>query len=316
MTKRIGIIGFDGVSILDVAAPIETFAAANALGGTRAYALTLVSATGRAFRNESGFALTPSAGFRDAPAFDTLIVPGGAGLRDRAVSQPVVAFLKARAHSTRRIVSICTGLEALAQTGLMKGRRATTHWRFAAAMAGRYPDVRLDADAIYLRDGHCYTSGGLTSGIDLCLALIADDLGEKTALRVARELVVPFKRAGGQAQYSEPLEFQTRAADGFADLAGWILAHLKKDLSVTALAAKANLSTRQFTRRFTAAFGQSPASYVERLCLDEARRRLGLRRETVERIALSVGYASADAFTRAFERRFGITPSAYRKTLS
>ena len=207
-------------------------------------------------------------------------------------------------------------MEALAQTGLMNGRRATTHWRFAAAMANRYPEVRFDADAIYLRDGPCYTSGGLTSGIDLCLALIADDLGEKTALRVARELVVPFKRAGGQAQYSEPLEFQTRAADGFADLAAWILRNLKKDMGVTALAAKANLSTRQFTRRFSAAFGQSPASYVERLRLDEARRRLALPRETVERIAASVGYASADAFSRAFERRFGVTPSTYRKTLA
>ena len=190
------------------------------------------------------------------------------------------------------------------------------HWRFAPAIARKFPKILLDANAIYLRDGRFYSSGGLTAGIDLCLALIAEDLGEKIALAVARELVVHLKRTGGQAQYSEPLQFQTRAGDEFSDLAAWILRNLKGDLSVESLAKRVNLGARHFSRRFSTAFGATPAAYVEHLRLDEARRRLPARNQTIGSVASSVGYASADAFCRAFERRFGVSPSAYRKTLS
>ena len=316
MSKRVGIIGFDGISILDLAAAIEAFETANACHGAPAYAITVISADGKPFRSEGNVAVSASSSFRDAPAFDTLIVPGGAGLREPSIGSPVAAFLKQRLHNTRRIASICTGLEALAQAGMMDGRRATTHWRFAPAMARKFPKILFDANAIYLRDGKFYSSGGLTAGIDLSLALIAEDLGEKVALAVARELVVHLKRAGGQAQYSEPLKFQTRAGDEFADLAAWILHNLKHDLSVERLATRTDLGVRHFSRRFRAAFGMTPAVYVEQLRLDEARRRLPIRNQTVAGVAAAVGYASADAFCRAFERRFGVTPSIYRKTLS
>jgi transcriptional regulator GlxA family with amidase domain len=313
MTKRIGFIGYQDVQGLDLVAPLEAFATANDVLGVRAYAPMIVNDSGKPFRSETHITLSADTSFREAPAFDTIILPGGAGLRAPEVAKPVVAWLKQRARSTRRIASVCTGLEALAQTGLVDGRRVTTHWRFAKAMAGRYPKLIMEADAIYLRDGKFYTSGGLTAGIDLSLALIAEDFGEKTALTVARELVVYLKRSGGQAQYSEPLQFQSRGGDDFQDLATWMLNNLRSDLSVPVLAARTHLGPRHFSRRFAAAFGMPPAEYVTRLRLDAARRRLGARNQTIDSVAASVGYASADAFRRAFERRFGLSPGAYEK---
>jgi transcriptional regulator GlxA family with amidase domain len=313
MKKHIAFVGYDNVTTLDLFGPLEVFNTANDVLGTKAYQLSTVCASGKIFHGESGVRVAADMPFRDAPAFDTILVPGGAGLRDPKIGDPVVAFLKARARSTRRIVSVCTGLEALAQAGFMNGRRATTHWRFAAAIAKKFPQIKLDIDAIYIRDGKFYTSAGITAGIDLALALVADDHGEKTALRIARELVVYLKRAGGQGQFSEPLQFQTRAGDGFADLAQWMLRNLDKDLAAPALAARVNLGVRHFSRRFKKSFGLAPAAYVERLRLDEARKRLPMKKHNIKSVAASLGYASADAFGRAFERRFGIRPSHYEK---
>jgi transcriptional regulator GlxA family with amidase domain len=314
MVKRIGFIGFDDITALDMIGPMEAFGTANAANGAvRAYELMILSASGKPFRSEGGVVIAANASFADAPSFDTIFVPGGCGLRNATIGTPVTAFLKDRARRTRRIASVCTGLFALAQTGLMDGRRATTHWRFVGEISRQFPQVLVEGDAIYLRDGKFYTSAGVTAGIDLSLALITEDLGEKAALGVARELVVYLKRPGGQAQFSEPLQFQTRASDGFADLATWILRNLKKDLSVELLAAQVNLGARHFSRRFKSVFGVTPAGYVEHLRLDEARKRLPSQNQTVDSVAASVGYASADSFRRAFERRFGISPGTYQK---
>lgn len=313
MKKRIAFVGYDHVTTLDLFGPLEVFTTANAMLGSKYYEPVIVSADGRVFHGESGVGVAADASFRDAPAFDTILVPGGAGLREPGIGAPVVAFLKARAKSARRIVSVCTGLEALAQAGFMDGRRAATHWRFIPAMTRKFPKIRIDADAIYVRDGKFYTSAGITAGIDLSLALVTEDLGEKIALAVARELVVYLKRTGGQAQFSEPLKFQTRAQDGFADLAQWMLRNLDKDLGVETLAARTHLRARHFSRRFKAAFGSTPAIYVEQLRLEEARKRLAMKRHNIKSVAASLGYASADAFGRAFERRFGVRPSVYGK---
>lgn len=313
MTRRLGFIGYDSVTALDLIGPLEAFSTANQCLGRTAYEMSVVSVSGKSFRSEAGISLNADLSFATAPAFDTLLVPGGSGLRDPAIGMPIVTFLKRRAAGTRRIASVCTGLFALAETGMMDGRRATTHWRFAELIARRFPLVRLNTDSIYLRDGKFFTSAGVTAGIDLSLALIAEDLGERISLAVARELVVYLKRSGGQAQHSEPLNFQTRAGSGFSDLAAWMLRNLRHDLSVGTLAARMNFGTRHFSRRFVAAFSVPPAEYVSRLRLDQARLRLASRRHTIEDVAASVGYASADVFRRAFERRFGISPLAYRK---
>jgi transcriptional regulator GlxA family with amidase domain len=207
---------------------------------------------------------------------------------------------------------VCTGLYGLAATGLMDGRRATTHWRFAQDLASRYPRVRIDANAIFLKDGRFYTSAGVVAGIDLALALIEEDHGPKVALSVARELVVYLKRSGGQEQYSEPLQFQTRSSDQLSDLVAWMSGHMDGDLSVHVLAKRACMGVRQLNRRFNRAFGMSPAEFVRVRRLDEGRRRLTMANNSVDTVARSVGFRSADSFRRAFEERFGIPPSAYR----
>jgi transcriptional regulator GlxA family with amidase domain len=315
---NIGIVGYDQVTALDIIGPMEAFDAANRAiaGGEGGYKTVVLSPGGRRFLAESGLVMLAQGSLEAAPALDTIIVPGGAGLRDARIGAPIVQWLRSRAARTRRMVSICTGIYALGETGLLNGRRATTHWRFANDVARRFPGIRLEIDALFVRDGAYYTSAGITAGIDLTLSLVEDDFSERVALAAARELVVYLKRPGGQLQFSEPLQFQTRAVDRFADLAHWMIANMRKDLSVEVLAKRAGLGERHFSRRFKATFGVSPAEYVERLRLDEARRRLPSAHQTVESVAASVGYASADAFRRAFERRFRIAPSTYRKRFS
>lgn len=316
--KRIGFIGYDGVTALDLFGPLEVFDTANTRSaqGQRPYELVVLSPTGAAFQLAQGVRVAPHESLADAFPLDTIIVPGGAGAREAEKMRDTVAWLKDNANRFRRMASVCIGIYILAETGLLDGRRATTHWRFANDVARRFPHITLNPDAIYIRDGQLSTSAGVTAGIDLALAMVEEDLGSEAALSVARDLVVYLKRTGGQMQFSEPLQFQVRATDRFADLADWMLRNLHGDLSIDALAQRARLSPRQFSRRFKAAFGTSPGDYVERLRLDEARRRLPAGGQTVESIAASVGYASDDAFRRAFERHFGVAPSAYRQQFS
>ncbi|HWA92615.1 MAG TPA: DJ-1/PfpI family protein [Rhizomicrobium sp.] len=308
--RRIGLICFEEMTALDLVGPLEVFAAAN-LHVANAYETLVLGATARPVTAEAGLTLTPHGTLDDAPPLDTILIPGGKGLRDAQIAAPIVAWLKRR-RRTRRIASVCTGIQALAETGLLDGKRATTHWRFAGDVAKGFPRIVLEPDAIHIQDGNLFTSAGVTAGIDLALALVQQDVGERVSLAVARELVVYLRRSGGQMQFSEPLKFQARATDRFAELASWIVANLHRDLSVEALAARAGLGARHFSRRFAAQFGASPAAYVEQLRLEEARTRL-LSRHSVEAIALSVGYASADSFRRAFERRYGTAPSLYRE---
>jgi transcriptional regulator GlxA family with amidase domain len=192
----------------------------------------------------------------------------------------------------------------------------TTHWRFASEIAQRFPKLRVDPNALFIKDGQFYTSAGITAGIDLALALIEEDHGSQVALAVARDLVVYLKRPGGQEQYSEPLRFQMNSRDRLSDLAPWIIAHLHQDLSVETLAAKACLSPRHFARCFKRTFSAPPGEFVENLRLEEARRRLSAPGARIEGVGESVGFASADSFRRAFERRFGIAPSVYRGRFS
>lgn len=315
-TRRIGIIGYDDVNSVDFTGPSEVFAGAATARTPAAYEVVYLSLGGQPFRTWSGVRMAPDMALESAPPLDTIIVPGGPGIRAPELLDPLSAWLKLRAPQTRRIVSVCTGVIALAASGLLDGRRATTHWRYAPEIAARFPKVRLDPDAIFIRDGAVATSAGITAGIDLALALVEEDLGPAVALAIAREMVVYLKRSGGQRQYSEPLRFQARANGRFADLVAWIPANLTADLSVEALAARVNVSPRHFARRFKAAFEVSPGDYVESLRLAEAADRLVGGRATIDSIAASVGYASPEVFRRAFERRFGVKPSDYRARFS
>lgn len=314
--RRIGVLGFDGVNALDVVGPAEAFANATAADGQGrqqpCYELVVVGTRMAPFSSESGVSFVPDVALAQAPAIDTLLVPGGLGLRNGACGAQLFDWLRREAPRFRRIASVCTGVYALASAGLLQGRKVSTHWRFAADLQARFPDLRVDADALYVKDGKYYTSAGITAGIDLALALIEEDHGPAVALAVARELVVYLKRSGGQEQYSEPLRFQTRAQDPFAALGTWMLEHLHEELSVQRLAEQAHLGERHFRRRFKAVFGVAPARHVASLRLEEARRRLTLARGSVERVAASVGFGSVQAFRRAFERRYGVAPAAFR----
>jgi transcriptional regulator GlxA family with amidase domain len=316
-TLRIGIVGFDGLNALDLIGPSEAFATAQAKGADgspeNAYEVQVIGLSRRRFVAESGVIFHPHTTLQAAPRFDTIILPGGRGLRRPATNRAVAEWIKARASQTRRIVSVCTGIYGLAASGLLDGRRVTTHWRFAADVARRFPKLKVEQNAIFLQDDNYYTSAGVTAGIDLALALIEEDLGSGVALAVARDLVVYLKRSGGQEQFSEPLQFQTQANDRLTELASWITSNPKRDLSVAALARRACLSPRHFVRRFKDAFGQPPGLFVQDHRLDEARRRLAAANLSIDAIAASVGFRSADAFRRAFRHRFRVTPGKYRR---
>ena len=313
---RVGLIGYDGVQALDIIGPSDAFTIADIEtdNGQRrpCYEVIIVGITNKPFRAESGVSFQPHTTLRNAPTLDTLIIPGGRGARIGQSSSLIAKWISSRAKRIRRIASVCTGVYALAPTGLLDGRRVTTHWRFANDVARRFPKLNVDHDALFLKDGPFYTAGGITASVDLALALIEEDYGPRVALAVARELVVFLKRSGGQKQYSEPLEFQINSTDRFADLASWMVEHMRGDLSLAALAKRVCLSPRHFVRRFKQAFDGTPAAFVENLRLDEARRRLSERTQTIENVASSVGFQSDDVFRRAFQRRFGVKPSSYR----
>lgn len=314
--KTVVFVGFDEVNALDLVGPTEAFASTlidGVDGPEPAYSVSLLALTRKPFRTESGLVFRPHGTLTSATEIDTLIVPGGKGLRDPAVNARVVAWIKGRAARIRRIASVCTGIYGLAPTGLLDGRRVTTHWRWARKVAAQFPALRMEPNALYVKDGSFYTSAGVTAGIDLALAMIEEDYGAAAALNVAREMVVYVKRSGGQEQYSEPLKFQVEATDPIAALGAWIRSHLRQDLSVESLARRASLCPRQFNRRFHRTFDQTPAAFVEDLRLGEAQQRLATTKSSVEAVATSVGFASPDSFRRAFERRFGIPPTTYRR---
>ncbi len=317
--RRIGFLAFDGVQALDFVGPADAFGSDAFLSemGAPAYEIVIVGLTGRSVTSRCGVRVRADV-LASAPRpvkLDTLIVPGGVGLRRPGVAERASAWIGSRASRIRRIASVCTGLYGLAPTGLLDGCPVTTHWSAVDDIARRYPKLVLQPDAIFLRSGKFYTSAGVTAGIDLALALIEEDHGPRMSLAVAREMVVYVKRSGGQNQFSEPLRFQLEAADRFHDLAAWILTHLDHDLSLEALAARTFLSVRHFTRAFKEEFGTTPATFVAEARLAEASRRLtaSKRRVNVDAVARSVGYTSADVFRRAFERRFGVAPAEWRR---
>ena len=314
--KHIVILGYEGVMGLDLVGPMEAFSSAQVKssggGWEPCYRVTIATTGPKTFRSEFGLPFLAEKSLLSLRDIDTLLVPGGQGSRVPERHRKLTEWLRRSANSIRRIASVCTGIYCLAPSGLLNGRTVATHWKFADDVGKRFPKLKVDPSSLYVRDGRFWTAAGVTAGIDLALALIEEDFGPEVALAVARELVVYMKRPGGQEQYSEPLQFQLQSRSRFADLLPWMLGHLDQDLSVEVLAERISLCPRHFSRRFTQEFGSSPASFVRRLRLDEARQRLSAPHCTVEGVAQSVGFADADNFRRAFERCFGIAPSAYR----
>lgn len=317
MSRRIEVLAYPEVQLLDVAGPLQVFASANdaarMVGRPVPYAPVVVAAAARVVTS-SGVALEAEAiGTIEGPV-DTLIVAGGFGVYGACEDAALVAWIGERAKGARRAASVCSGAFLLAETGLLDGRRAVTHWHRCDAFRARYPKVRLDPDPIFVRDGDVWTSAGVTAGIDLALALVEDDLGREVALGVARQLVVFLKRPGGQSQFSVALDLQA-GGGRFDDLHAFVVRNLDRSLSLTDLAERAGMSVRSFSRHYRAATGRTPARAIEELRLEEARRLLEEGRP-VGRVASRCGFGSEETLRRAFQRRFGASPQAYRERFS
>lgn len=310
MPRAIGLFLYEDFQILDACGPITSFEIAGRMAGD-AYRLILLSARGGPVRSSSGVALDTACAGR-VGAVDTLIVVGGNGSREAMRDEANAAFLAQATNTVRRLCSVCSGAFLLAAAGALDGRRATTHWRRAPMLARLFPQVTVEPDRIHIRDGHVWTSAGISAGIDLALALIAEDLGEDLARSVAQEMVVYYRRPGGQSQFSALAEL---GGDGspFAPLLDWTRSHLDQRLTVEALAAQAAMSPRNFSRAFTREMGMSPARAVERLRLEVARERVESSPEPIEQIAASLGFNDPERMRRAFLRAFGQPPQAMRR---
>ena len=310
MPRTIGLVLYPDFQILDACGPITSFEIAGRMASD-AYRLTLISATGGPVRSSAGVEMATLAPGQADPV-DPLIVAGGNGSRMAMRDAAVLAFLRDRAGTARRLCSVCSGAFLLAGVGALDGRRATTHWRRAGLLAQLFPKVMVEPDRIHIRDGHVWTSAGITAGIDLSLALIAEDLGEDLARRVAQEMVVYYRRPGGQSQFSALAELGGEAGK-FAPLLEWIRAHLDQRLTVEVLAAQAAMSPRNFSRAFTREMGASPAKVVERLRLEVARERIESSLAPIEQVAATVGFHDPERMRRAFLRAFGQPPQAMRR---
>jgi transcriptional regulator GlxA family with amidase domain len=314
--RTIGIMVFQGMVAADFLGPTETFSRATTTTGndrtSRCYSVITVGISTEPCTMECGVVIKPHVVLDEAPHFDTLIVPGGPGIHNPRLSKKIAKWVSRRAPVTRRIVSIADGIYPLGATGLLDGRHVTTHWRLARDVALRFPDLQVTSNRLFVRDGRFYTCAGGAAAVDLSLSLIEEDCGRQIALEIAQELIIHVKRSGEQEQRSEALQFQVQSSDRFTDITAWILCHLSSNLSIETLSQRACMSPRNFARLFKAAFGQTPAEFVTRARIAEARRRLEVPRNNIESVAASLGFRSADAFSRAFEREIGCRPSTYR----
>lgn len=312
--RRIEVLAFPDVQLLDVAGPIQVFAAANERASQAAapYAIWVVAPEGAQVRATSGLAFATEPLPDPAEPLDTLIVAGGQGVLRAAEDASLVDWLRARASTARRTASVCTGAFLLAAAGLLDRRRAVTHWEYCDLLRRRHPAVTVEPDPIFVQDGSVWSSAGVTAGIDLSLALVEEDLGRAVALAVARHLVVFLKRPGGQAQFSAALSLQS-SDDRFAELHGWLVEHLAEDLSLSRLAARAGMSERTFLRRYGEATGLTPARAIERLRVEAARQLLADTDLPAKRIAARCGFGSEETMRRSFARLQGVSPQDYRQ---
>jgi transcriptional regulator GlxA family with amidase domain len=308
--RRIAVLIFPDFQILDATGPIAAFEIAGRYV-EGAYDLQVIAAEAGPVRSSSGVAMSAEA-FEAGGRLDTLVVAGGEGSRGPSLDERVLGFVRRTAAGARRTASVCSGAYILAAAGLLDGRRATTHWNRSRDFARRFPKVRLEPDRIYVRDGSIWTSAGITAGIDLALAMVAEDLGESIARQVAQQLVVYHRRPGGQSQFSALLELDRRGGR-FGALMGWARERLHEKLNVERLAEKAAMSPRNFARAFAADTGVTPARAVERLRVEMARERIEAGPEPIDKVAQAAGFGDTERMRRAFLRAFGQPPQALRR---
>jgi transcriptional regulator GlxA family with amidase domain len=318
--KRIGFLGFEGVAASDLTRAADVFAAATLDGGygnrISCYHVRTIGFTSERFRAESGIAFWPDSTLDTVSELDTIVVPGGDGLRRSLIGERIADWLLARVNQTRRIAAIGAGIYGVAPTGSLDGREVTTHWRYASDVTRCFPNLRVDPRRHLVKDGVFYTSGGPSAAIDLSLSLIEEDYGRHVASVVAQAFVGASTNGNGDHKLPSPLVFDSQPADRFADLIPWIMRNLHADLSVNALARRACMSPSHFNRAFKSVFGSAPGEFVEILRINEAKRRLSVPKRTLETIAASVGFSDSQTFQRAFERRLGARPRSYLKNFN
>jgi transcriptional regulator GlxA family with amidase domain len=310
MPHIVAVLIFPDFQLLDAAGPITAFETAARQTDPPAYRLRVIARAAGPVVSSSGVQLIAEP-LRDAP-LDTLIVTGGWGTRQAFACADTLAYVRAAAGRARRVASVCSGAFILAAAGLLDGRRATTHWARAAEFARAYPRIRVEPDRIFVRDGTVWTSAGITAGIDLALALVADDLGEAVAKRAAQQLVVYHRRPGGQSQFSALLDVD-RPGNRFSPLIAWARERLGERLTVARLADRAAMSPRHFARAFAAETGMTPAKAIERLRLEASRERVESGAEPIEQVAAHTGFGDPERMRRAYLRAFGQPPQALRR---
>jgi transcriptional regulator GlxA family with amidase domain len=309
ITRHVAFFIYPKFNLIDLSGPLEAFGIASSME-PGCYRVTVMSLAGGDVESSTGVKVMSQVAVADA--IDTLVIVGDPGMSDGKFSPATIDFIRTAAAGVRRTASVCMGAFLLAASGLLDGRRATTHWRFATKLQAMYPTVRVDGDRIFLNERGVWTSAGMTAGIDMTLALIEEDLGRDISRAVARMLVVYYRRPGGQLQYSSLLELEPDS-DRIRRVLSFAREHLSKPLSVADLAGVAHLSVRQFGRAFVAATGMSPAKAIERLRVESARCMVEDSRETLETIARTVGFADPERMRQSFMRVLGQPPRTLRR---
>ena len=319
-SRTVLLVASRGAQILDIAGPAEVFSRCTRIlerehpARPPAYVVHVLSATSQDEIHTSAGIEFRAAGTvsRFVGAADTVLVVGGEAMEEMAFDARLGRWLRRQAMTSRRIGAICTGAFALAGAGLLDGKRATTHWAWAERLAELFPNVKVDADPIFIRDGNVFTSAGISAGMDLALSLVEEDFGAQMALRIARELVLFLRRPGSQSQFSAPLSTQFSDRRPIRELQMWLPGHLKEDLSLDRLAERVSMSVRNFSRVFLLDVGMTPGEYVDRLRVDAVCERLVTSSQGLGRVASQCGFKSADVMRRAMLRVARITPDQYR----
>ncbi|MGA3054216.1 MAG: DJ-1/PfpI family protein [Candidatus Korobacteraceae bacterium] len=318
-TRRIAFLVLSSTHLTSLAGPLDVFARASALvtrSGKRrspAYAVELLTADENPLITASGLGLIGGRRWTeiDQP-IDTLLVLASANFAQARIDPELLAWMRARAEQVRRIGSICAGAFVLAAAGVLDGRQATTHWELANVLAERYPRISVDGDRIFTQDGNVWTSAGVSTGIDLALAMVEEDHGHALALEIARRMVLFMRRGGGQSQFSSQLAAQSADHQPIRELIAWISEHLDADLSVPALARRVGMSDRNFSRVFTQQVSTTPARFVARLRTEAAKAKLAATPEKLEAIAQSAGFGDSETLRRHLRDDLGVSLSSER----
>lgn len=315
MPKRVLLVGFDGADGLDLFGPAEVFYGAGRRLGAPTYNVVVAAIGGGTIELTSGVSVTARelAVIRPGPDDTVLVVGGDDRAMDEAASNAALVRWLARAGQVvRRIGSICDGALIVARTGVLDGRRVATHWSTCDRLARLYPAIKVDREAIFVRDGRVWTSAGVTTGIDMALAMVEEDHGRRLADSVAAHLVLYARRPGFQSQFSEELVAQTSTSDPFGPVVAWLRANLRGSLDVPKLARKAGMSVRSLHRHCVQELDTTPAKLVEKLRVERARTLLATTQLGTKIIAARCGFGTAPRMARAFERSLGVAPTAYR----